>query len=141
MCSEHSRTYCHKDESLTHVPLFKNIFRTTMRELFDGEVPEVVIKRAHDAIRHMAEEEIIWTSYITEGMLGFSERSIRWFIEAQANSICRNLKIPNAYDLEIEDRDNPLRQFLLEKLTTESRGTLFDLQGTNYIASVQSSLI
>lgn len=79
----------------------------------------------------MTEEEIAWTSYVTKGVLGFSERSIRWFVESQANSVCKNLKIPLIYE-EIPDRDNPLRVMLLDRINTESRGTLFDTPGTDY---------
>lgn len=113
-----------KDERL-HVRLFQGIFRTTIKESFDGVVPASVIERIHTMVKIMVDAEIRWTKYVTKDMLGFSDHSIKVYIESQGNSVCRNLGIPLLYE-EVPLADNPLKQKLLshyknaEDVTTKS---------------------
>lgn len=136
-CDSYLR-YCHKDESLSHVPLFKNIFRTTINELFDGVVPEVIIKEATELIKYMTEAEIEWTSYIGKDQLGFSEKSIRTFVEGQANSVCRNLKFPLIYE-DVSLEDNPLKDLLARHIANEdikTRSNNFMNNNASYVKGV-----
>lgn len=59
----------------------------------------------------MVDSEIRWSSYVTRNILGFSEVSVKVFTEHQANSICKNLKIPLMYE-EVPIHSNPLEQLL-----------------------------
>lgn len=97
-----------KDEILSHVPLFANIFRTAVQESFNGVVPEEVVKKAHAMIRMISEAEKRWTNYVANGtILGFSDRTIKVFIEHQANEVCKNMGIPPVYE-DHSNEDNPL---------------------------------
>jgi ribonucleoside-diphosphate reductase, beta subunit len=97
-----------KDEILSHVPLFANIFRTAIAESFNGVVPEEVVKKAHAMITMISEAEKRWTNYVANGtILGFSDRTIKVFIEHQANEVCKNMGIPPVYE-DHSNEDNPL---------------------------------
>lgn len=97
-----------KDEILSHVPLFANIFRTAVQESFNGVVPEEVVKKAHAMITMISEAEKRWTNYVANGViLGFSDRTIKVFIEHQANEVCKNMGIPPVYE-DHSNEDNPL---------------------------------
>lgn len=114
---------CQKDETLSHVPLFKQIFRSAIKELFGGVVPERVNDKAIEIIKFMTDVEYNWTKVITRDVVGFSDRVIRKFVEGQANSVARNLALTTEHgygviypddDKEIEN--NPLRRILLKHL-------------------------
>lgn len=113
-----------KDERL-HVRLFQGIFRTAIKESFDGVVPAIVIERIHNMVKIMVDAEIRWTKYVTKDMLGFSDHSIKVYIESQGNSVCNNLGLPLLYE-EVPLEKNPLKQKLLshyknaEEVTTKS---------------------
>ena len=122
------------DETLSHVPLFQNIFNTAIKETFNGIIPEEVIVKAHRMIKHMCEAEIRWTTYVTKGILGFSEHTIKVFIESQANSVCKNLKLPLLYSI-VDLKDNPLRKLMLDHLKggeVESKTMFFEENATEY---------
>lgn len=88
-------SFIQRDETGTHVPLFKNIFRTAVnQEGITEETKTVII----NMIKKMTDEEKIWTKHITKGNLGFSDMAIDIFIEHQANSVCKNLKLPLIYE-------------------------------------------
>lgn len=90
------------------MPLFANIFRTAIAESFNGVVPEEVVKKAHAMITMISEAEKRWTSYVANGViLGFSDRTIKVFIEHQANEVCKNMGIPPVYE-DHSNEDNPL---------------------------------
>jgi len=121
-----------KDETLSHVELFKNIFRTTIAEEFGGTVPDSVRIMAHKLIRDMTEAEIRWTLYATEGVIGFTEKAITICVEEQANSVCRNLMLPMLYE---KRKDNPLRKILIDHLkdgNTSSRTSFFEKNVVEY---------
>lgn len=88
-------SFIQRDEAGTHVPLFKNIFRTSVNEV--GITNETKTKIL-DMITKMTNEEKIWTKHITKGNLGFSDIAIDMFIEHQANSVCKNLKLPLLFE-------------------------------------------
>jgi len=88
-------SFIERDESGTHVPLFKNIFREAVK--LNGLDDETETK-ALNLIAHMTNEEKIWTKHISKGLLGFSEQAVDLFIESKANSVCENLKLPLLYD-------------------------------------------
>lgn len=142
----------HKDESNSHVPLFKRIFRTAMKELFDGIVPQQIIEPALDMIKIMAEAEMHWTKYIsnvngqwvneisevpvdlrTSTLKGFSSEVIDIFVKNQANSVCRNLNLPELYP-EAKDQANPLGH-LLKKHLSYGREGVFTGNGLEYAQS------
>lgn len=89
-------SFIERDESGTHVPLFKNIFRTAVKETgLDNETKGKI----ELMIDMMVSEEKAWIQHITKGLLGFSENAINMFIEYKANSICRNLYLDNLYEI------------------------------------------
>jgi ribonucleoside-diphosphate reductase beta chain len=98
-----------KDETLSHVPLFKNIFRAAISESFDGVVPADVQKRITNMVIAMTNAEKRWTKYVTKGVLGFSDNSIDIFVESKANSVMKNLGLPLIYR---EAENNPLGDLL-----------------------------
>jgi len=87
-------SFIERDESGTHVPLFKNIFNTAVRQV---DITDNTVKTALSMITHMAEEEKIWTKHITKGSLGFSDKAIDLLVEHKANSVCTNLRLPLQY--------------------------------------------
>ncbi len=88
--------FIERDESGTHVPLFKNIFRAAVKQ--EGLLPDTLIK-IKAMIKHMNDEEIIWTKHISKNLLGFSDNSIKMFVEYHSNSVCKNLNIDLLYDV------------------------------------------
>lgn len=71
-------------------------------------MPEEVVKKAHAMIRMISEAEKRWTNYVANGtILGFSDRTIKIFIENQANEVCKNMGIPPVYE-DHSKEDNPL---------------------------------
>ena len=98
-----------KDETLSHVPLFKNIFRTAVKENFDGIIPKDVEEFGLELIKEMTNAEKRWTKYVSKGLLGFSDRVIDIFVEGKANSVCKNLGLPLLFK---ESDFNPLQDLL-----------------------------
>lgn len=97
----------------SHIPLFKNIFRTAVIEEYNGIIPSHIVERASKMIKMITEAEIRWTTYVTKGILGFSERTIKVFIENQSNEVCTNMGIPTLYE-DYSNVDNPLRDKVRE---------------------------
>lgn len=139
----------HKDESLSHVPLFSRIFRTTIKELFNGVIPESLIPKAQDMIEIMTNAEKRWTSYLSNinqdwvseisdvpvderraTLKGFSQDVINVFIEGQANSVCKNLGLPLIYP-ESKGEYNPLKTLLTRHLSY-ARESVFESKGKEY---------
>jgi len=87
-------SFIERDESGTHVPLFKNIFRTAVKQV---GISQETIDIAISMITDMADEEKIWTKHITKGSLGFSDKAIDLLVEHKANSVCNNLNLPLQY--------------------------------------------
>lgn len=88
--------FIERDESSTHVPLFKNIFNAAVKQVgLEPETEQTIL----NMIKHMTEEEKIWTKHITKGTLGFSDAAIDLLIESKANSVCANLKLPLLYQV------------------------------------------
>ena len=86
--------FIERDETGTHVPLFKNIYRTTIKQVgLKDETKEKII----DLIKFMTEEEKIWTKHISRDLMGFSETTVDIYIENCANLICKNLKLEPIY--------------------------------------------
>ena len=109
-----------KDELSSHVELFKFIFRTCVEEEFNGVIPEHVKDTITDLITKMTEIEIEWITFASEGLMGFSERTIRIFVQNAANEICNNLKIPTIYP---EEKDDPLNKLLRHNMRDGSVAT------------------
>lgn len=109
-----------KDELSSHVELFKFIFRTCVEEEFNGVIPERVKDTITDLITKMTEIEIEWITFASEGLMGFSERTIRIFVQNAANEICNNLKIPTIYP---EEKDDPLNKLLRHNMRDGSVAT------------------
>lgn len=91
-------SFIERDED-THVALFKNIFRSTIREQYGdiANVPASTIEKIKNLISSMAETEIRWTKYLTKNLLGFSDRVIEQYIQYKANSVCDNLLLDKLY--------------------------------------------
>lgn len=90
-------SFIERDESGTHVPLFKNIFNTVVRQEYGGELPEHIKVKIYEMIEHMVHEEKVWTTHVSKGLLGFSKQAIDMYIEEKANNICDNLHINPLY--------------------------------------------
>lgn len=122
-----------KDETLSHVQLFKHIFRTTVEESFDGKVPLRVQNKLRDMVLDMVVAEKKWTKFVTQNLMGFSDRTIDIFVEEQANSVCSNLGIPLPFEKE---KENPLKKILTKNLkggeNTESRESFFEVNVASY---------
>ena len=87
--------FIERDESGTHVPLFKNIFRTTVSQ---NKIEKETIDRIIDMVKFINNEEIIWLNHISKQLLGFTEKSIKLFVEYHSNSVCENLSIKPIYE-------------------------------------------
>lgn len=121
-----------KDETLSHVPLFMQIFRTAIKESFNGKIPDIVLEKGKELIIKMTDAEKRWTKYATQGLLGFSDRTIDIFIESKANSVCKNLGLPLIYK---EEANNPLGKLLQNFLrggNVESRTNFFESNSVEY---------
>ena len=89
----------------------------------------------------MTEAEITWTKHITKGILGFSERSIEIFVQGQANSVCKNLKLPLLFEAQ-DLSNNPLRKVLrdhLPELSDDSEDTKGSLNARSSIFTNNST--
>lgn len=128
-CSEHF------SEFLSHVPLIMQIFRTAVKESFDGIIPQEVIKRANQLIKEMTEAEIEWTNHVGQGMRMFTPESIDIFIKGQANSVCRNLGIELLYP-DVVSKPNPLKRLIMERVSaadnTKLRSSIFEVNAMEY---------
>ena len=102
-----------RDETHSHVPLFKNIFRNIVKEECNGVVPETVKKQAMDLILKMQDAEIRWTKYASKGLFGFTDEAIEIFIKNKVNNICRNLWLDIPYDKK-DLQINPLQELVDE---------------------------
>lgn len=123
-----------KDESLSHVELFKMIFRSAINESFNGVVPKKTEEIALQMIEDMCNAEKRWTKYVASGLLGFTEQSINNFVEGKANSVCRNLKLQLLYP-NLKDNENPLNTLLVRAIKggeMESRSNFFTVNPTEY---------
>lgn len=122
-----------KDETLSHVQLFKHIFRTTVEESFEGKVPLRVQNKLKDMVLDMVSAEKKWTKFVTQNLMGFSDRTIDIFVEEQANSVCTNLGIPLPFE---KQKENPLKKILTKNLkggeNTESRESFFEVNVASY---------
>ena len=88
--------FIERDETATHVPLFRNIYLEAVKQVgLDESTRKTIIQM----ITNMCSEEKIWTKHITKGNMGFSDRAIDMFIENQANLICKDLKLDLIYEL------------------------------------------
>lgn len=97
------------------------IFRTAIKEIFNGVVPDRIKERAKNLIIKMTDAEKRWTKYIAKDVLGYSDNVIDIFVEAQANSVCSNLLIDPIYP-KVDDANNPLRRVLLNHLPVNNGG-------------------
>ena len=121
-----------KDETLSHVQLFKSIFRTAVIESFDGKIPMSVQNKLRVMITNMVEAEKVWTKFVTQNLMGFSDRTIDIFVEEQANSVCTNLGLMPLYE---KHKENPLKKILVKNLKggeNESRSAFFEVNSTEY---------
>ena len=121
-----------KDETLSHVQLFKSIFRSTVIESFDGKIPVSVQNKLKIMIGDMVEAEKEWTKFATQNLMGFSDRTIDIFVEEQANSVCSNLGLIPMYE---KHKENPLKKILVKNLKGgehESRTAFFECNTVDY---------
>ena len=88
-------SFIERDETGTHVPLFMNIFNTTVRQV--GITEETVTSIQH-LIKAMVDIEIKWTKYLAKNKLGFSDQAIELYVQYHGNSVCKNLNLPLVYD-------------------------------------------
>ncbi|EPU3828923.1 ribonucleotide-diphosphate reductase subunit beta [Campylobacter coli] len=122
-----------RDESHSHVPLFKHIYRTIIKEECNGIVPESVKKQAMDLILKMQDAEIRWTKYASQGLFGFTDEAIEIFIKAKVNNICRNLWLEQPYDKK-DLQINPLQELVDEHtpINNTARQNFFENKVTEY---------
>ena len=121
-----------KDETLSHVPLFKDIFRTIIHEEFNGRIPNDIVIKLHNLIKDMTIAEKRWSKYALRGAVGSSDEAIDYLVEGQANSVCSNLMIPKLFE---ERKNNPLKKLLLKNLkggVMSSRTNFFEGNVVDY---------
>lgn len=127
-----------RDETHSHVPLFKNIFRTIVKEECNGIVPENVKTKAMELILKMQEAEIRWTKYASKGLFGFTDEAIEIFVKNKVNVICKNLWLEQPYDKK-DLQINPLQELVDEHtpVNNNARQNFFEAKVTEYnIAAV-----
>lgn len=111
------------------------VFRTAVKESFDGVIPQEVVTRANNLIREMTDAEIEWTNHIGKNMKMFTPETIDTFVKGQSNSVCRNLGIPLLYP-EVVGKPNPLNKMLMEHLNaadnTKLRSSIFEVNAMEY---------
>lgn len=89
-----------RDEAGTHLPLFGNMFQTSLKQRPYLDTEELK-KVAYNMIDTFVNLEIEWTKYITDGkILGFSEESIIRYCKYRGNVVCENLGYPRLYEVE-----------------------------------------
>lgn len=86
--------FIERDESGTHVPLFKNIYRAAVRENGIDERTKIAIR---DMVIRMTTIEKEWLNYLGKDIRGFTPTTIDMFVELRANNICENLYIDLPY--------------------------------------------
>lgn len=119
-------------EMASHVELFKMIYRTAINENEKGNIPENVKTRGRELIKSATELEKRWGNYACKGLLGFSEDSIKIFVENRANDICRNMWLDPIYpDVKNDPLDKLLRKYLVGT-GEESRQKFFEQNVLNY---------
>lgn len=90
--------FIQRDE-VSHVAIFRNIFRESVSEYGLSETTKL---RILELVNTMTEAEMRWTKSLTKGLLGFSDESIEKYIKFQANKVCDNLNI-NRLFTEVQD--------------------------------------
>lgn len=123
-----------KDETLSHVELFKRIYRQIIAEDFNNKVPEKIKERIYTVIRNMADAEKRWTKYASKGLSNFSDATIDIFVEGKANSVCKNLLLEPLYEKYEYD---PLNKLLVSHLkggnnSKKSRTNFFERNVADY---------
>ena len=130
-----------KDETLSHVALFKNIYRSAIKESFNGVVPDIVKEKALKMILDMEQAEVRWTKYASKGLSGFSDEVIEVFLKSRVNNICDNLLLDKPYPGIKSSTNNPLGKLLLTNLPNEEIGSKANfLEGVNSVDYTQGGL-
>lgn len=83
-------------------------------------------------VKDMTETEIRWLTYVSNGLMGFTEHSIKVFVESRANYVLKNLGLKSVYD---ESGNNPLNKLIQRNLKggdIESRSNFFETNSTEY---------
>lgn len=123
-----------RDEK-THLSLFKNMFRTALRQR-----PYLKTKELEEKVKNLIKEavkiEIEWTKYVTNNeILGFSDKAIEVYIKNKGNAISKNLGYDEIYNTEgtspllslekqYEDPNNIKTNFFEAKVSNYSKGKL-----------------
>ena len=128
-------------ELLSHVPLFRNIFRSVIKESFNGVVPDTVKEKALKMILDMEKAEYRWTKYASKGLPGFSDEVIDVFLKNRVNEICGNMMLDKPYP-DMKGRANdPLGKLLALNLPDDNIGSKSNfLEGVNSIDYTQGGL-
>ena len=128
-------------ELLSHIPLFKNIFRSAIKESFNGVVPANVKEKAIKMILDMEQAEIRWTKYASQGLPGFSDEVIEVFLKDRVNEICSNMMLEEPYPEIIRRKNNPLGKLLATNLPNNEIGSKANfLEGVNSVDYTQGGL-
>lgn len=120
------------DETLSHVPLFKGIYRNALEEEFNNVIPDVVKDEITKMIIRMANAEKRWTKYALKNITGSSDTAIDRLVERQANSVCKNLKLPLIYKVHKVSPLNDLLDKNLKGSEITSRTNFFTGNVTEY---------
>ena len=103
-------------ESGTHVPLFKNIFRTAVNEV---GIDDQTKNKIREMIIEMTDIEKEWTKYLSKDLLGFSDRAIDMYVEYKANEVAENLNLDPIYE---KTDGGPLMMIELERSMLAGEG-------------------
>jgi len=120
------------DETLSHVPLFKGIFRAALKEIFNDIIPDKVRNEIYDIINKMVIAEKRWTKYALKDISGSSDTAIDFLVEEQANSVCSNLKLPLLFKKHKVSPLNDLLDKNLKGSMITSRTNFFTGNVTEY---------
>lgn len=118
--------YISKDEINSHLPLFANIVKTILRENPEAQEYGYIMVQL---LREATAIEIEWLEHISEGVLGFTEDTIKEFVQSIADERCVALGMPKVY----EGGKNHLNK-LLDSYTrvNAKRSNFFESKSSTY---------
>jgi ribonucleoside-diphosphate reductase beta chain len=109
-----------RDEK-THLALFKNIFRTNLKQWPYLDTPALK-DNTYELVSRMVDAGIEWLKYVTDGqILGFNDMAIEQYIRSKGNMVMTNMGYEEVWDTGA----NPL-------LRIEKKYDMFNDMRTNF---------
>lgn len=104
-----------KDELGSHVPLFKQIYKTILNENPDIDT-KTIIKNTEKVIKDLTASEIRWILYVTKNILGYSKRIVEELVYYRANHLLSFIGSEYRNFTELSGRQNPLNKLIEESI-------------------------